>query len=128
MGAPRWTPGPLSIYTEDVPTVLHAAREIQRLVYGTEGFTGKLVMVTAPGRVAGDRPLCVAMTGCGPDSEANAVLFHAAHDLYAALEELVDRDAIYVEGRVSLDFDTHSRAIKAIADARAALAAARGES
>ena len=112
------TAGPWSVYTEVVGTRFAAMQELCRLVHGTTEFSGKLPMVVVPSG------LCAAVTGCGPDGEANARLIAAAPDLLAALQDIDTAIRGLPEGLEgylqSLD--------EPVAAARAAVAKATGDS
>lgn len=55
------------VWIEPTPTVDDAARELRTLAEGSE-FSGQVVMLNGP------TGLAPAITGCGPQSEANAQL------------------------------------------------------
>lgn len=78
------TPGPWGVYSQIVGGTDDVKRELGLLVDGTDGFSGLLPMVTT----YGERSVCPAVSGCGPEGPANAEFIAAARN---ALPALLDR-------------------------------------
>ena len=79
------TPGPWTIYTDEVISPIVAAMELSKLAHGSV-FTPVLPMVV------GSNGLVTAVTGCGPTSVANADFIAACSpDVVLALLDALER-------------------------------------
>jgi len=90
------TPGPWTIYTDEVISPIVAAMELSKLAHGSV-FTPVLPMVV------GSNGLVTAVTGCGPTSVANADFIAACSpDVLLALLDALERKDRLLRGCIGI--------------------------